>query len=116
MIDITRNRQVIQVYSSLVRSSDMKIANQNNNLLTTMIIDDPTTNYCRSVADICIPMIYRFDRLMFVFKDMDDNIIYLNDEFELQLTIEDVCDQLHTSVPSTNQFSMIEVFGNNSKK
>ena len=61
VIDITRNRQVIQVYSSLVRSSDMKIANQNNNLLTTMIIDDPTTNYCRSVTDICIPMITRFD-------------------------------------------------------
>ena len=116
VIDITRNRQVIQVYSSLVRSSDMKIANQNNNLLTTMIIDDQTTNYCRSVGDICIPMIYRFDRLMFVFKDMDDNIIHLNGEFELQLTIEDVCDQMHTSVPSTNQFSMIEVFDNNSKK
>ena len=47
---------------------------------------------------------------------MDNNIIHLNGEFELQLTIEDVCDQLHTSVPSTNQFSMIEVFGNNSKK
>ena len=58
-------------------------------------------------------MIYRFDRLIFVFKDMDDNIIHLNGEFEFQLTIEDVCDQLHTSVPSTNQFSMIEVFGNN---
>ena len=28
VIDITRNRQVIQVYSSLVRSSDLKIANQ----------------------------------------------------------------------------------------
>ena len=27
VIDITRNRQVIQVYSSLVRSSDLKIAN-----------------------------------------------------------------------------------------
>ena len=41
VIDITRNRQVIQVYSSLVRSSDLKIANQNNNhLLTTIIIDD----------------------------------------------------------------------------
>ena len=117
VIDITRNRQVIQVYSSLVRSSDMKIANQNkNNLLTTMIIDDPTTNYCRSVENICIPMINRFDRLMFVFKDIYDNIIHLNGEFELQLTIEDVCDQLHTSVPSTNQVSMIEVFGNNSKK
>ena len=114
VIDITRNRQVIQMYSSLVRCSNMKIANQNNNnLLTTMIIDNPTTNYCRSVADICIPMIYRFDRLMFVFKDMDGNIIHLNGEFELQLTIEDVCDQFHTSVPSTNQFSMIEGFDNN---
>ena len=45
VIDITRNRQVIQVCSSLVRSSDLKIANQDNNLLTTMIIDDPEVNY-----------------------------------------------------------------------
>ena len=47
VIDITRNRQVIQVYSTIVRSSNLKIANQNNNLSTTMIFDDPTTNYCR---------------------------------------------------------------------
>ena len=66
VIAITRNRQVIQVYFLLVRSSDLKIANQNNNLLTTMIIDDPTTIYCRSVADICISMITRFDRLMLI--------------------------------------------------
>ena len=38
VVDISRNRQVIQVYSLLVRSSDLKNANQNNNLLTTMII------------------------------------------------------------------------------
>ena len=63
VVDFTRNRQVIQVYSSLVRSSDLKIANQNNNLLTTMIIDDPTTNYCLSVGNICIPMITRFDSI-----------------------------------------------------
>ena len=31
-----------------------------------MIIDDPTTNYCRSVEDICIPMITRYNQLMFV--------------------------------------------------
>ena len=49
VIDITRNQQVIQVYSSLVRSSDLKIANQNNNLFTTTIINDPTTNSCLSV-------------------------------------------------------------------
>ena len=66
VIDITRNRQVIQVYSSLVWSFDLKIANQNNNLLNTMIINDLTTIYCRSVEDICIPMITRFDRLMFL--------------------------------------------------
>ena len=44
VIDINRNRQAIQVYSSLGRSSNLKIASQNNNLFSTMIIDDPTTN------------------------------------------------------------------------
>ena len=33
-------------------------------------------------------MITRFDRLMFLFRDMEDNIMRLNGEFELQLTIE----------------------------
>ena len=81
-----------------------------------MIMDDSEINDINTVKEICIPMIHRFDRLMFVFKDMNGNITHLNGEFELQLTIENVCDQLHTPVPSTNQFSMIEVFGNNSKK
>ena len=46
VIDITRNRQAIQVYSLLVRSSDLKIANQNNNLLNkqwSLTIPPPTT-------------------------------------------------------------------------
>ena len=116
VIDITRNRQVIQVYSSLVRSSDLKIANQNNNLLTSIIIDDPEDDYIHTVADICIPMISRFDRLMIVFRDMDGNIIDLNGEFKLQLTIEDVYDQMPSSIPPMNQFNMIEVFGNTMKK
>ena len=116
VIDFTRNRQVIQVYSLLVRSSDLKIANQNNNLLTTMIIDDLTTNYCRSVEDICIPMITRFDRLVFLFRDMKGDIMRLNGEFELQLTIVDVYDQMPSSIPLMNQFSMIEVFGNTTNK
>ena len=85
---ITRNRQVLQVYSTLIRSSSLRIANQDNNLLTTMIIDDPTTNDCRSVEDICKPMITRFDRLVFLFRDIEDNIMQLNGLFELQLTIE----------------------------
>ena len=79
-------------------------------------MDDSEINDIDTVKAICIPMIHRFDRLMFVLKDMNSNITHLNGEFEFQLTIEDVCDQLHTPVPSTNQFSMIEVFGNNSKK
>ena len=75
-----------------MRSSDLKIANHNNSLFTTMIIDYPITYYCRSMEDICIPMITRFDRLMFLFRDMEGNILRLNGEFELQLTIEDVYD------------------------
>ena len=112
MIDITRNGQVIQLFSSLIRSSDLKISNQNNNLLTTMIIDDLESEYVNNIR-----MISRFDRLMFLLKDMDGNIIHLNGDFELQLTIEDVVEGGEAHVPtSTNQFSMIEVFGNNSKK
>ena len=79
---------MIQVYSSLVLSSDLKIANQNNNLLTTIIVDNPTINYCRSLADICISMITLFDRLLFVFKYLEGNIMRLNGEFELQLMID----------------------------
>ena len=99
VIDIMRNRQVIQVYSSLVHSSDLKIANQNNNLLTTMIIDDPEVNYLRTMENICIPMIAG---LMFLFRDMDGNIMRLNGEFELQLTIEDVYDQVPSSILPMN--------------
>ena len=43
-------------------------------------------------------------------------MIRLNGEFELQLRIEDVCEQSESTVASTNQFSMIEVFGNTTKK
>ena len=87
-----------------------------NNLLTTMIIDDPTADYVRTVEDVCIPMITRFDRLMFVFRDMDGKMMRLNGEFELQLTIEDVMEEVPSSIVSANQFSMIEVFGNTTKK
>ena len=116
VINIMRNRQVIQVYSMLVQSSDPKIVNQINNLLTTMIIDNPTTDYVHTVEDICILMITHFDQLMFLFRDMDGNIMRLNGEFELQLMIEDVCDQVPSSILPMNQFSKIEVFGNTMKK
>ena len=89
VIDITRNRQVIQVYSSLVRSSYLMIANQNNNLLITMIIDDSITNSCGLVKDICITMITRVWSIDVPDPDIEGNIMRLNGKFELQLTIED---------------------------
>ena len=81
-----------------------------------MIIEYSTSNYCRLVEGICIPMITRFDRLKFVFKVLEGNIVRLNGEFELQLTIEDVYDQIPSSIAPMNQFSMIEVFCNTTKK
>ena len=78
-----------------------------------MIINDLTTIYCRSVEDICIAMITRFNRLMFVFKDLDGNIMQLNNEFKLESTIEDRVENEGEGNPnlmSVNQFSMIEVF------
>ena len=89
LLNITRNHQVIQVHSSLVCSSDLKIANQNNNLFTTMIIDDTTTNVISTVEEIYISMITRFDRLMFLFRDMEGNTLHLNGEFVHRLTIEE---------------------------
>ena len=44
------------------------------------------------VADIFIPMILWFDWLMFVLGNMEGNMMRLNGEFDLQLTIEDVCE------------------------
>ena len=81
-----------------------------------MINDDPEADYIRTMADICIPMITRLDRLMPLFRDMEGKMIRLNGEFELQLTIEDVYDEVPSSITSANQFSMIEVFGNTTKK
>ena len=81
-----------------------------------MITDDPEADYISTMADICIPMATRFDRLMFLLSDMEGKMIRLNGEFELQLTIEDVYEQSENSITSTNQFSMIEVFGNTTKK
>ena len=47
---------------------------------------------------------------------MDGNIMRLNGEFELQLTIKDVYDQVPSSILPMNQLSMMEMFGNTTKK
>ena len=81
-----------------------------------MITDDPEADYIRTMVDMCIPMVTQLDRLMFVFRDMEGKMMRLNGEFELQLTIDDVYDEVPSSIASANQFSMIEVFGNTTKK
>ena len=101
VIDITGNLQVIQVYSSFVGSFDMKIANQNNNLFTTIIIDYPEADNIGTVANICIPMITRFDRLMFTFRDMVCNIMRLDGEFELHRLLRAVLKQMEVKFAST---------------
>ena len=53
---------------------------------------------------------------MFLFRDMEGNIMQLNGEFELQATIENVYDQVPSSIPPMNQFIMIEVLGNTTKE
>ena len=53
---------------------------------------------------------------MFLFRDMEGNIMQLNGEFEHQLTIDDVYDLVPSSIPPMNQFSMTEAFGNTTKK
>ena len=56
---------------------------------------------------------------MFVFKDLDGNIMQMNNEFELLLTIEDCVEDEGKRIPSlisANQFSMIEMLGNTTKK
>ena len=111
IIDITRNRQVVQVYSSIVRTSDLKIANQNNNLLTTMMFDDPQSNYLRKIEDVCIPICNRFDKLYFSFKDLDGNLMKLQGQFELQLTVDDVTEksQSESHLEKLSQFSLTQV-------
>lgn len=109
IIDITRNRQAIQVFSSIVRTSDLKIANQNNNLLTTMIYDDPQQSYINTIEDVNIPICNRFDKLYFSFKTLDGKSINLYGQFELQLTINDVISEDKTKIANLSQFSIAQV-------
>lgn len=89
IIDITRNLQVIQVYCSLVKSSELKIANQNNNLLTTLIIEDPEKSFIQKTQDVYLPIINKFDQLYFSYRDLNGNIINLNADISFQITVED---------------------------
>ena len=53
-----------------------------------MIIDDLEFNVISTVEEIYISMKTRFDRLMFLFRDMEGNTLHLNGEFVHRLTIE----------------------------
>lgn len=89
IIDITRNMQVIQVYSSIVKSSDLKIANQNNNLLTTIILDDPEQSFIQKIEDVHLPIVNSFDKLYFNFRDLDGNAVDIHADISFQITISD---------------------------
>ena len=54
-----------------------------------------------------------------MFKDLEGNIMQLNNEFKLLLTIEDQVEGDSKQIPSlmsANQLSMIEMLGNTTKK
>ena len=110
IIDITRNMQVIQVYCSLVKSSDLKIANQNNNLLTTLIIEDPEKSFIQKTQDVYLPIINKFDQLYFSYRNLDGNIIKLNADISFQITVEDfVKDIKNEDINFKSQFSIAQV-------
>lgn len=112
IIDITRNMQVIQVYCSLVKSSELKIANQNNNLLTTLIIEDPEKSFIQKTQDVYLPIINKFDRLYFSYRDLDGNIIKLNADISFQITVEDFVkniDKKDEDIYFKSQFSIAQV-------
>ena len=114
IVDITRNMQVIQVYCSLVKSSELKIANQNNNLLTTLIIEDPEKSFIQKTQDIYLPIISKFDQLYFSYRDLDGNIVNLNADISFQISVEDFDKEKQSSQSKedTNfksQFSIAQV-------
>lgn len=112
IIDVTRNLQVIQVYCSLVKSSELKIANQNNNLLTTLIIEDPEKSFIQKTQDVYLPIINKFDQLYFSYRDLDGNIINLNADISFQITVEDFVKDIKNDDENINfksQFSIAQV-------
>ena len=112
IIDVTRNLQVIQVYCSLVKSSELKIANQNNNLLTTLIIEDPEKSFIQKTQDVYLPIINKFDQLYFSYRDLDGNIINLNADISFQITVEDFVKNIDNNDEDINfksQFSIAQV-------
>lgn len=112
IIDITKNMQVIQVYCSLVKSSELKIANQNNNLLTTLIIEDPEKSFIQKTQDVYLPIINKFDQLYFSYRDLNGNIINLNADISFQITVEDFVKDIKNDDENINfksQFSIAQV-------
>lgn len=111
IIDITKNLQVIQVYCSLVKSSELKIANQNNNLLTTLIIEDPEKSFIQKTQDVYLPIINKFDQLYFSYRDLNGNIINLNADISFQITVEDFIKDIKNDedINFKSQFSIAQV-------
>ena len=61
-----------------------------------MIIDDCGNDYMNRMCMYSI--INQFGRLLFTFKESDGNIMNLNGDYEIQLTIEVETESIHNQI------------------
>ena len=78
-----------------------------NKWFIIMIIDDCGNDYMNRMCMYSI--INQFGRLLFIFKESDGNIIDLNGDYEIQLTIEVVTESIHNPFYWCDQLSMNKV-------
>ena len=72
-----------------------------------MIIDDCGNEYMNRMCMYSI--INQFGRLLYTFKESDENIMNLNGDYEIQLTIEVVTESIHNPIYWYDQLSMNKV-------
>ena len=109
IIDITRNNQVILVYASIVKSNELKIANQNNNLLTSVNVDDPENTVSHKIENTWIPISGDYQRIYFNFKNADLQPIFLDCDITFEFIIQSVPTQ-QTTVTTTGQTTQFSLF------
>ena len=109
IIDITRNNQVILVYASIVKSNELKIANQNNNLLTSVNVDDPENTVSHKIENTWIPISGDYQRIYFNFKNADAQPILLDCDITFEFIIQSVPTQ-QTTVTTTGQTTQFSLF------
>ena len=109
IIDITRNNQVILVYASIIKSNELKIANQNNNLLTSVNVNDPESTVSHKIENTWIPISGDYQRIYFNFKNADAQPIYLDCDITFEFIIQSIPVQ-QTTVTTTGQTTQFSLF------